>query len=98
MGARFARRSDSRCRARATSRSSRGGSVCVPSRAPMAARLRHPAAPLVLLVVVSVLSFGLRIAWIDYPWRAPCTTAADHTLVFDEIYYVNAARVIAGLQ
>jgi 4-amino-4-deoxy-L-arabinose transferase-like glycosyltransferase len=64
----------------------------------MAARLRHPAAPLVLLAVVSLLSFGLRIAWIDDPCRAPCTTAADHTLVFDEIYYVNAARVIAGLQ
>jgi 4-amino-4-deoxy-L-arabinose transferase-like glycosyltransferase len=64
----------------------------------MAARFRHPAAPLVLLAVVSVLSFGLRIAWIDDPCRAPCTTPADHTLVFDEVYYVNAARVIAGLQ
>jgi dolichyl-phosphate-mannose--protein O-mannosyl transferase len=64
----------------------------------MAARLRHPAAPLVLLAVVSVLSFGLRIAWIGDPCRSPCTTAADHTLVFDEVYYVNAARVIAGRQ
>ena len=51
-----------------------------------------------LLAVVSVLSFALRIAWIDDPCRSPCTTTADHTLVFDEIYYVNAARVIAGLQ
>ncbi len=61
----------------------------------MAARLRNP---LVLLTIVSILSFGLRIAGIDDPCRTPCTTAADHTLVFDEIYYVNAARVIAGLQ
>jgi predicted membrane-bound dolichyl-phosphate-mannose-protein mannosyltransferase len=51
-----------------------------------------------LLAVISVLSFGARIAFIEDPCKTPCTTAANHTLVFDEIYYVNAARVIAGLK
>jgi hypothetical protein len=64
----------------------------------MAARLRHPSAPLVLLAVISLLSLGARFAWLDQPCHSPCTTAADHTLVFDESYYVNAARVIAGLK
>lgn len=63
----------------------------------MADRLRHPAASLVALAVLSVLSLALRTAWIGDPCRAPCTRANDHTLIFDEIYYVNAARVIAGL-
>jgi 4-amino-4-deoxy-L-arabinose transferase-like glycosyltransferase len=64
----------------------------------MAARLRNPSAPLALLAIVSVLSLAVRLAWLDEPCRSPCTTAADHTLVFDESYYVNAARVIAGLK
>src|SRR5438270_525311 len=65
----------------------------------MALRIRSRAArPLALLAVLSVCSFGARIAWIDDPCRAPCTTAGDHTLVFDETYYVNAARVIAGVR
>jgi 4-amino-4-deoxy-L-arabinose transferase-like glycosyltransferase len=64
----------------------------------MAARLRHPSAPLALLAVLSVLSLAARLAWIGEPCRSPCRTTAAHTLVFDEIYYVNAARVIAGLR
>ena len=35
---------------------------------------------------------------IGAPCRAPCHTPADHLLVFDEAYYVNAARVIAGVR
>ena len=54
--------------------------------------------PLVLLAVVSVLSFAARIAWLGSPCHSPCSSANDHVLVFDESYYVNAARVIAGLQ
>jgi predicted membrane-bound dolichyl-phosphate-mannose-protein mannosyltransferase len=51
-----------------------------------------------LLAVVSALSLGARVAWLGYPCRSPCTTAADHLLIFDEVYYVNAARVIAGIR
>jgi predicted membrane-bound dolichyl-phosphate-mannose-protein mannosyltransferase len=60
----------------------------------MAARLRDP---LVLLAVLSVLSLAARIAWLGDPCRRPCRSASDHVLVFDESYYVNTARVIAGI-
>jgi predicted membrane-bound dolichyl-phosphate-mannose-protein mannosyltransferase len=49
------------------------------------------------LLAITALSLGARLAWLEQPCRAPCRTAADHVLVFDEAYYVNAARVIAGL-
>src|SRR5690349_4574819 len=47
------------------------------------------------LVLISVLS---RLAWIEEPSHTPCRTSDDHLLVFDEDYYVNAARVIAGIR
>jgi predicted membrane-bound dolichyl-phosphate-mannose-protein mannosyltransferase len=50
-----------------------------------------------LLVVVSLLSFGARAVLLGQPCRRPCRAATDHVLVFDEIYYVNAARRIAGV-
>jgi predicted membrane-bound dolichyl-phosphate-mannose-protein mannosyltransferase len=59
--------------------------------------LRAPSAPLVLLTVLSLLSLAARVAWLGEPCRDPCRSHADHLLVFDESYYVNAARVIAGL-
>lgn len=60
--------------------------------------LRHRARlPLVLLAVVSVLSFATRAALLGEPCQNPCTQAGQHTLIFDEAYYVNAARVIAGI-
>jgi dolichyl-phosphate-mannose--protein O-mannosyl transferase len=65
----------------------------------MVRRLRtSTATPLVLLAIVSVLSFGARAFWLGRPCMSPCTTASDHTLVFDEAYYVQAARVIAGIK
>lgn len=60
----------------------------------MAARLREP---LVLLAALSVLSLAVRLAWLDEPCRKPCRSASDRVLIFDERYYVNAARVIAGI-
>jgi predicted membrane-bound dolichyl-phosphate-mannose-protein mannosyltransferase len=47
------------------------------------------------LLLISVIS---RMAWIEEPCHTPCRTSDDHLLVFDEDYYVNAARVIAGIR
>lgn len=51
-----------------------------------------------LLVVLCLASTGARAAGIGLPCRAPCRTPADHLLIFDERYYVNAARVMAGIR
>ncbi len=45
-------------------------------------------------MIVSILA---RVALLEQPCRTPCQTTRDHVLIFDEDYYVNAARVIAGL-
>ncbi|MBV8954628.1 MAG: glycosyltransferase family 39 protein [Solirubrobacterales bacterium] len=63
----------------------------------MAQRLSLVPLPLALLAVVLLLSLGARVAWLGSPCRSPCRSADDHLLVFDEVYYVNAARVIAGI-
>ncbi|HYZ79768.1 MAG TPA: glycosyltransferase family 39 protein, partial [Solirubrobacteraceae bacterium] len=54
-------------------------------------------APIIGLILVSLLSLGARSLLLDEPCQSPCTTANEHTMVFDEAYYVNAARVIAGI-
>ncbi len=50
-----------------------------------------------LLVALLAVSTVARLAWLSEPCRAPCRSANDHILIFDEAYYVNAARVIAGI-
>ena len=61
------------------------------------ARLRW-ATPIAALVAVSVISLAGRVAFLGSPCHEPCTSASAHVLVFDESYYVNAARVIAGVE
>ena len=69
------------------------------ARADAGRRLRARARlPLIMLAVLSLVSLGARVALIGEPCQAPCTLATDHVLIFDEAYYVNAARVIAGLR
>jgi hypothetical protein len=57
----------------------------------------RPGLPVLLLGLLCAVSLGARSAWIGLPCRTPCDHPADHRLIFDERYYVNAARVIAGL-
>lgn len=63
-------------------------------RRPIVHRLARPE---LLLVALCAASFGARVAWLGAPCRGQCRSAGDHVLVFDERYYVNAARVIAGV-
>ncbi len=66
--------------------------------APSLRRLRLPySGPLLVLALVSLLSLGARAYRLGEPCQAPCTTAAQHTLIFDEAYYVAAAQVIASI-
>jgi 4-amino-4-deoxy-L-arabinose transferase-like glycosyltransferase len=60
--------------------------------------LRRPWLPLALLAVLACLSLGARAEWLGAPCRVPCLRGNDHLVIFDEDYYVNAARVIAGIR
>jgi 4-amino-4-deoxy-L-arabinose transferase-like glycosyltransferase len=66
--------------------------------------LAHPRAPIVALILIVLYSLGARVLYLGEPCSTPCTGATAHTLIFDEAYYVDAARVIdrirppAGLQ
>src|SRR5437588_3751794 len=53
--------------------------------------------PLILLALLCAVSLAARAAWLGAPCHSPCRAASDHVLIFDELYYVNAARVIAGI-
>jgi len=59
--------------------------------------LRGRSLALWLLCALVLVSLAARLAWLAEPCRSPCRAPTDHILVFDEAYYVNAARVIAGI-
>jgi predicted membrane-bound dolichyl-phosphate-mannose-protein mannosyltransferase len=61
------------------------------------AAARAPWTPFALLGVVCVLSLAARTAWLSNPCANPCRGETAHSLIFDELYYVNAARRIAGI-
>jgi dolichyl-phosphate-mannose-protein mannosyltransferase len=57
----------------------------------------RPRAPIVALALILLGSLAGRVLYLGQPCSAPCKTGSSHTLIFDEAYYVNAARVIAGI-
>jgi hypothetical protein len=69
--------------------------IRIPTRPRFGLSGRHPA---LALAAVSLASLGARAAWIGLPCHASCRTPSAHALIFDERYYVNAARVIAGIR
>ncbi len=60
--------------------------------------IAHPRAPTVALALILALSLGARLFDLGQPCSTPCTGPTAHTLIFDEAYYVNAARIIAGIR
>jgi 4-amino-4-deoxy-L-arabinose transferase-like glycosyltransferase len=60
--------------------------------------LADPLAPTVALCLILVLSLYARVLHLAQPCTHRCKTPAEHTLIFDESYYVNAARVIDGIE
>ncbi len=59
--------------------------------------MAYPRAPLVALLLILSFSFATRVFYLGEPCSSPCSGGRSHALIFDESYYVNAARVIAGL-
>jgi dolichyl-phosphate-mannose--protein O-mannosyl transferase len=60
--------------------------------------LADPLAPIVVLCLILVLSLYARVLDLGQPCTNPCKDSSNHTLIFDESYYVNAARVIDDIE
>lgn len=54
-------------------------------------------APRIALCLILIFSFAGKAIDLNQPCKAPCKAHSEYTLIFDESYYVNAARVIAGI-
>lgn len=59
---------------------------------------RNRWSPLIVLVFLLAFSIASKSVDLSQPCSAPCTAKSKHTLIFDESYYVNAARVIDGIE
>lgn len=57
----------------------------------------HPRAPLVALALIVLYATAARMFYLGEPCSSPCTGGTAHALMFDEAYYINAARVIDGI-
>ncbi len=60
--------------------------------------LADPLAPTIALSLILVLSLYARVLDLGQPCTSPCRDRSNHTLIFDENYYVNAARVIDRIE
>lgn len=60
--------------------------------------LRSPWAPRIALCLILAFSIAGKAIDISQPCKAPCKAHSEHTLIFDESYYINAARVIDGIE
>jgi 4-amino-4-deoxy-L-arabinose transferase-like glycosyltransferase len=59
--------------------------------------IAHPRAPAIALALIVLYSLGARVLYLGEPCSSPCNAGSSHSLIFDEAYYVNAARVIVGI-
>ena len=62
----------------------------------MSVRLHQLRTPMAVLVALCACSLAARAAWLGEPCRSPCRAGHDHLVIFDEDYYVGAARAIAS--
>src|ERR1700689_4640238 len=60
--------------------------------------LADPLAPIVVLCLILIVSLYGRVLDLGQPCTSPCKASSNHTLIFDENYYVNAARVIDHIE
>ncbi len=60
--------------------------------------LADPLAPIVVLCLILVVSLYAHVLDLGQPCTSPCKDTSSHTLIFDENYYVNAARVIDHIE
>jgi hypothetical protein len=69
------------------------------SAASLSSRLIHSRiAPRVALCLLLAFSLAAKSIDLNQPCAAPCSAKSKYTLIFDESYYVNAGRVIAGIE
>lgn len=80
-------------------RDEQGGRGHLETATTLRVRLIHnPWAPRIALCLLLAFSIAAKSIDISQPCDAPCAAKSKHTLIFDESYYVNAARVIDHIE